>query len=73
MLDLNNLYLTASTDDEQVAVDAALRAELDAFAAAQGHPDFLTWVGTENYEMRVASDLTWIDERVLAIVREDTQ
>ncbi|MGA8257614.1 MAG: DUF1028 domain-containing protein, partial [Nocardioides sp.] len=69
LLALNELYLTASTPEEQVAVDPALRAELDAFAAAQGHPDFLTWVGTENYEMRVADDLAWIDQRVLGIVR----
>jgi hypothetical protein len=26
-------------------------------------------VGTENYEMRVAADGTWIDEKVLAILR----
>jgi len=71
LLGLSDLYLTASTPAEQVEVDAALRAELDAFAAAQGHPDFLTWVGTENYEMRVANDLAWIDERILAIVRGD--
>jgi len=68
LLDLHELYLTASTDEEKVAVDDALRAELEAFAAAAGHRDFHTWVGTENYEMRVAPDLSWIDRRVLAIV-----
>lgn len=71
LLDLHELYLTASTEEEKVVVDAALRAELDQFAAAAGHRDFLTWVGTENHEMRVAPDLSWIDQRILAIVRGD--
>ncbi|WP_436698324.1 DUF1028 domain-containing protein [Nocardioides sp. BYT-33-1] len=71
LLDLHDLYLTASTEDERVPVDDALRAELETFAAAAGHRDFHTWVGTENYEMRVAADLAWIDRRVLAIVRGD--
>ena len=69
LLDLHELYLTASTDAEKVPVDDALRAELEAFAAEAGHRDFQTWAGTENYEMRVAPDLAWIDRRVLAIVR----
>ena len=69
LLDLHELYLTASTEDERVPVDTALRAELEAFAAAAGHRDFHTWVGSENYEMRVAPDLAWIDERILGIVR----
>lgn len=71
LLDLHELYLTASTDEEKVVVDDALRAELEEFASTAGHRDFLTWVGTENYEMRVATDLTWIDERVLGVVRGD--
>ncbi len=71
LLGLHELYLTASTEDEKVVVDAALRTELDQFAAAAGHRDFLTWVGTENYEMRVAPDLAWIDRRILAVVRGD--
>ena len=37
---------------------------------AQGHPDLRSWVGSENYEMRVADDGSWIDERVLAILRQ---
>ena len=32
----------------------AARAELEEFARTEGHPDFATWVGSENYEMRVA-------------------
>ncbi len=69
LLDLNDLYLTASEEDEKVEVDDELREELEEFARAQGHPDFATWVGSENYEMRVDDDLAWIDQRVLDIVR----
>jgi uncharacterized Ntn-hydrolase superfamily protein len=71
LLDLHELYLTASTEDEKVVVDEALRTELEAFAAGAGHRDFHAWVGSENYEMRVAPDLSWIDERILAVVRGD--
>jgi uncharacterized Ntn-hydrolase superfamily protein len=69
LLDLNDLYLTASTEEEKVPVTAELAQELEDFAAAHGHHDFQSWVGTENYEMRVATDLSWIDRRVLDIVR----
>jgi uncharacterized Ntn-hydrolase superfamily protein len=69
LLDLNELYLTASTDEEKVTVSALLREELEEFARTEGHPDFATWVGTENYEMRVAPDLSWIDQRILDIVQ----
>ncbi|WP_340538649.1 DUF1028 domain-containing protein [Nocardioides sp. GXZ039] len=69
LLDLNDLYLVASTEEEKVEVDDALRTELEAFARDQGHPDFATWVGTENYEMRVDPALAWIDQRILDVVR----
>ena len=68
LLDLHDLHLTASTEEEKVHVSDALRADLEAFARTEGHPDFATWVGTENYEMRVAPDLAWIDQRILDIV-----
>jgi hypothetical protein len=61
--------MTASTDEEKVTVDDALREELETFARSAGHPDFHAWVGTENYEMRVDPGLAWIDQRVLDIVR----
>ena len=67
LLDLHELYLTASTEAEKVALDPALRTELDDRARALGHGDFPAWVGTENYEMRVGDD--WIDHRILAIIR----
>ncbi len=69
LVDLNDLYLTASTEEEKVAVSGQLRDELEVFARAEGHPDFATWVGTENYEMRVAPDVSWVDQRILAIVQ----
>lgn len=69
LLDLNDLYLTASTEDEKVAITPVLESEIAGLVAAAGHPDLHTWVGTENYEMRVAEDGSWIDARVLAILR----
>jgi uncharacterized Ntn-hydrolase superfamily protein len=70
LLDLNDFYLTASTEDEKVLVTPELAAELDHLARAAGHDGLLAWVGTENYEMRVADDGSWIDRRVLAILRD---
>lgn len=69
LLDLNDLYLTASTEEEKVPVTPELEAELEELARAAGARDFQAWVGSENYEMRVASDGSWIDERVLEIIR----
>jgi uncharacterized Ntn-hydrolase superfamily protein len=69
LLDLNDLYLTASTEEEKVPVTPELDEELEAFAQARGARDFQAWVGTENYEMRVAPDTSWIDRRILDIVR----
>ena len=70
LLDLNDFYLTASTDAEKVEVTDELRAEIEAKAVALGARDFQAWVGTENYEMRVARDSSWIDQRVLKILRD---
>jgi uncharacterized Ntn-hydrolase superfamily protein len=69
LLDLNDLYLTASTEEEKVPVTPELAAELRERVRALGHPDLHAWVGTENHEMRVAADGSWIDRRVLAILR----
>jgi uncharacterized Ntn-hydrolase superfamily protein len=69
LLSLSELYLTASTEEEKVPVTTELEEELEAFAQDQGARDFQAWVGTENYEMRVAPDLSWIDQKVLDIVR----
>jgi uncharacterized Ntn-hydrolase superfamily protein len=69
LLDLNDLYLTASTEEEKVEVTPELRSEIDELVQAAGHPDLASWVGTENHEMRVAEDGSWIDRQVLAILR----
>jgi uncharacterized Ntn-hydrolase superfamily protein len=70
LLDLNDFYLTASTDSEKVLVTPELAAELEELARAAGHPDLQAWAGTENYEMRVAEDGSWIDQKVLDLLRE---
>ena len=69
LLDLNDLYLTASTEEEKVPVTPELETELEELAQALGQRSFKDWVGTENYEMRVAPDASWIDTRVLEIIR----
>jgi uncharacterized Ntn-hydrolase superfamily protein len=69
LLELNDLYLTASTEEEKVPVTPELEAELEGLARAAGARDFQAWVGTENYEMRVAPDGSWVDRKVLEIIR----
>lgn len=72
LLDLNDLYLTASTDEEKVTVDDTLATELDDRARRLGHRDFAAWVGTENYEMRVSGaddEPRWVDRKVLDALR----
>lgn len=70
LLDLNDFYLTASTDEEKVTVTPDLAAEIADLVRAAGHPDLAAWVGTENYEMRVAEDGSWIDRGVLTRLRQ---
>lgn len=69
LLGLNDLYLTASSEEERVAVTPDLAAEIDSLVRAAGHPNLAAWVGTENYEMRVAEDGSWIDPQVLERLR----
>ncbi|MGH3353518.1 MAG: DUF1028 domain-containing protein [Nocardioides sp.] len=69
LLDLNDFYLTAPSEAEKVPVGPEIDAELATFAAAYGSKDFYTWAATQNYEMRVADDVSWIDQRILDIVR----
>ena len=69
LLELNDLYLTASRDDEKVEVTPELAEELERLARSLGARDLHAWVGTENYEMRVAGDGSWIDEKILARLR----
>jgi uncharacterized Ntn-hydrolase superfamily protein len=71
LLDLNRLYLTASTEDERVPLDDALRAELEGLARATGRRDLAAWVGWENLEMRVDLDPSsgWVDVLVVEALR----
>jgi uncharacterized Ntn-hydrolase superfamily protein len=72
LLELNDFYLTAPTDAEKVEVTPALAEELDRHARTLGHEHLREWVGSENYEMRVAPGLkpAWIDPTVLQILRD---
>jgi uncharacterized Ntn-hydrolase superfamily protein len=72
LLDLNDLYLTASTPSEQVPVTDDLGAEIRRRVHELGHDDLHAWAGTENYEMRVDAGGTWIDQQVLEILRDAT-
>ncbi len=69
LLDLNEFYLTAPPEADRIPITSELDEELERRARDSGHDDFKSWVGTENWEMRVAPDQSWIDRRVLAIVR----
>ncbi len=69
LLDLNDLYLTASTETERVPITPDLDAEIEHLVHERGFPDLSSWVGTENYEMRVDPQGAWIDEKVLEILR----
>jgi uncharacterized Ntn-hydrolase superfamily protein len=69
LLDLNDLYLTASTETEQVAITPDLDAEIEGLVHRLGFADLNSWVGTENYEMRVDPQGAWIDEKVLEALR----
>jgi uncharacterized Ntn-hydrolase superfamily protein len=74
LLELNRLYLTASTEEEKVPLDETLRAEVEERARSLGQPAFAAWVGSENYEMRVGlgGDADWVDVLVLAALRDAT-
>jgi uncharacterized Ntn-hydrolase superfamily protein len=56
-----------------VAVTPDLEAEIDALVRRLGFADLTSWVGTENYEMRVDPDGAWIDEKVLEALRGAAQ
>jgi uncharacterized Ntn-hydrolase superfamily protein len=70
LLDFNDFYLSAPPDEDRVPVDERLAAELDTRARALGHADFAAWISTQNYEMRVADDTSWVDRRVVELLRE---
>jgi uncharacterized Ntn-hydrolase superfamily protein len=69
LLDLNDLYLTASTEEEKVHLTEEQKREVDEKVRALGFPDLNAWVGTQNYEMRADPHGDWLDEKVLEILR----
>jgi len=69
LLELNDLFLTATVEEDKVTVTPELDAEITALVRALGHDDLRSWTGHENYEMRVAPSGAWIDQRVLTILR----
>src|SRR3954454_17958270 len=68
LLDLNDLHLTASSETERVEITPELAAEIEHLVHERGFPDLNSWVGKENYEIRVQTDGAWIDEKVLEIL-----
>jgi uncharacterized Ntn-hydrolase superfamily protein len=70
LLDLNDLYLTASTPAEQVTINDVLRAEVDEHLHRLGFDTLNDWAGTENYEMRVDAGGAWIDQQILERLRD---
>src|SRR3954447_21094689 len=72
LLDLNDLYLTASTEAEQVTITAELRTEIGRRVHELGFDDLNGWAGTENYEMRVDPGGAWIDQQILDLLRDAT-
>jgi uncharacterized Ntn-hydrolase superfamily protein len=68
LLDLNDLYLTASTESEQVAITEELGREIEQHLHALGFDSLDAWADTENYEMRVGE--TWIDQQILERLRD---
>jgi uncharacterized Ntn-hydrolase superfamily protein len=69
LLDLNDLYLTASTEQEKVFLTEEQKREVDEKVKALGFADLNAWVDTENYEMRADPHGEWLDEKVLEILR----
>lgn len=69
LLELHDLFLTPTAAEDRVEVTPDLDAEITAVVKGLGHDGLLEWAGTENYEMRVAPSGSWIDRRLLAILR----
>jgi uncharacterized Ntn-hydrolase superfamily protein len=68
LLDLSDFFLSPPPDEDKIAMTPALASELNERARAAGSADFAAWIGTNNYEMRAAADLRWVDRRVLDII-----
>jgi uncharacterized Ntn-hydrolase superfamily protein len=71
LMTLHHLHLERPDPADLVEFDDALRTRCDALARAAGQPDFDTWVGVSNYEMRVTD--TAIDRTVLSLLEAGAQ
>jgi uncharacterized Ntn-hydrolase superfamily protein len=71
LMGLHHLYLERPRPADLVPLDDVLRTRCDELARAAGQSDLDTWVGVNNYEMRVTE--TGIDRAVLALLEEAAQ
>lgn len=68
LLRLHAMVHRAPPPQDRLPLDADLAERLEGAARRLGHPDLGAWLGTENYELRVAPDLTWIDRRLVELL-----
>ena len=67
LLGIHELLHRAPPEEDRLPLTDELRAELEELARVRGAADLDTWVGTENYEMRVSED--YVDRRVVELLR----
>lgn len=68
LLELHHLYFDRPDEADLVTVEGAVADEVRAQLAVLGYDDLATWVGVENYELRVVGDRD--DRFVLDRLRE---
>lgn len=68
LLELHTLFFGVPAAEDRLAIDDALRDELEQLARRAGRGDFDAWVGAENFENRVWPDA--VDRQVLEILRQ---
>jgi uncharacterized Ntn-hydrolase superfamily protein len=66
LMALHHLHLERPDPADLLPLDDALRARCEELARAAGQPDFETWLGVNNYEMRVTD--TGVDRAVLRLL-----
>jgi uncharacterized Ntn-hydrolase superfamily protein len=67
LVDLHHLYFEAPAADALVPL-ADVKDDVQRWLAVLGYPDLDTWVGVENYEMRIVDDK--IDRYVLDVLQK---
>ena len=67
LVDLHHLYFEAPAADALVPL-ADVKDDVQRWLAVLGYPDLDTWVGVENYEMRIVDDK--IDRYVLGVLQK---